>query len=382
MTARAARAAQAREVYLKHGVSLRVHLSRDEALTVTRVREAGLAERTWLVDGEEKFETRVLTPDAREDTSEADAMFESRAVAVVRSMATVMKSPGHDGVRLEGLWLESGTSIEALGNSQGFRGTQSAEQWACMLAIRTAGADADHLGWFEAEGNGLLPPDPPGLAAEAAGRVAASRNGSHRKGSPGRVLVDGALARQVLRAIGALFTATEESVGRVSAGLRVAGPEVSVRRAGAHERFDGEGVPRTQVILVEGGRARGVLTDRRLAGRFGLPLTGSATRASFRDYPAVAAPRDLEIRMVGKGFGGETADPLAQVPGRVTYLTEGRVLLAESGGRGLIQGRGFELQDGRVARPVSRCVLPGGPGEWLQNLTGAWDRGKTLLIDS
>src|SRR5262245_57881254 len=155
----AVRAVQAREVYLKRGLSVRVHRSALGAISVTHVDECGRATRTWPHDGEEEFETEAISVRTAE-LEELGRDFEARAAAVLSSIAEVMRSPGHGGVTLEDLWLESGRSIEALGSSDGFRGTQSLERWSCVVSVRTIGTGVGRLGWFEAEGVGLLPNDP------------------------------------------------------------------------------------------------------------------------------------------------------------------------------------------------------------------------------
>jgi predicted Zn-dependent protease len=203
------------------------------------------------------------------------------------------------------------------------------------------------------------------------------------------VVLDTAAASDLLRSLGGLFTASEETVEALRRGDRM-GPEGlrldEIPLEPEAPGWDGEGVARGSVRLVEDGRLVGLLTDLHSSRRFDLPPTGSARRPSFRDRP-LAGPSRLVMSLGGSEVSHE------ELLGRLApglYVTTGRLVPAETGPGGAFVGAGIWLDGGRVVRPVRGAVIPFRPLGLLRSICGsdspqAWTRGSEcgcLLISS
>jgi len=99
-------------------------------------------------------------------------------------------------------------------------------------------------------------------------------------------LVGGGLgAKAVQRGRSPLAGRLEEEVASAAFALHDDGREPS---GPASAPFDGEGVPRRRIALIEGGRLRSYLYDTYTANREGVNSTGSASRGSYRALPSVS----------------------------------------------------------------------------------------------
>jgi PmbA protein len=86
-----------------------------------------------------------------------------------------------------------------------------------------------------------------------------------------------------------------ERLGAEVAGERFVLRDDGVDPAGpASSPFDGEGVPRGRLALVEGGTLRSFLFDTYTANRGGVSSTGSAGRGGYRSMPR-ATPSNLVV---------------------------------------------------------------------------------------
>src|SRR5262249_16446040 len=137
---------------------------------------------------------------------------------------------------------------------------------------------------------------------------------------------------------------------------------------------DDEGTPTGRTVLIERGILRGYLQDRLNAALMRAPLTGNGRRQSFAHLPTPRMtntfmrageddPADI-IRSVDRGlyavaFGGGSVD-----------ITSGRFVFSAS--------EAYEIEGGRIGRPVRGATLVGNGPEVLTRITRV---GHDLALD-
>ncbi len=220
--------------------------------------------------------------------STASATPVDRAHAVARVCALAMQSKQTSA----GI-LSTGASAMALANSRGL--------WAAHRQTRAEFSvtmlDNDSSGWAKANSPDLRSLDPEALAASASQKCAASRN--PREVEPGRwtVILE---PSAVLDLVGSLFydfagTAIldQRSCFNKRMGKKLMGDNVTIRDDVTHPLqsgppFDGEGVPRQKVLLVDSGVPKNLVYARATAKKMkakatghGLPLPNQDGEAPF-----------------------------------------------------------------------------------------------------
>jgi PmbA protein len=120
--------------------------------------------------------------------------------------------------------------------------------------------------------------------------------------------------------------------------------------------FDGEGVPRRRIGLIEGGRLLSYLYDTYTANREAVTSTGSAARNGYRSQPTVS-PSNL---VVAPGKLSEAE--LLAAAGDGVYITD--VAGLHSGvnpvtGVFSVGASGREIRDGALAEPVREFTIAG-----------------------
>ncbi len=189
--------------------------------------------------------------------------------------------------------LSTGASAMALANSRGL--------WAMHRQTRAEFSvtmmDNDSSGWAKANSPDLRSLDPEALAASASQKATASRN--PREVEPGRwtVILEPAA---VLDLVGFLFydfagTAVldQRSCFNKRMGKKLMGENVTIRDDVTHPLqsgppFDGEGLPKQKVLLVDRGVPKNLVYARSTAKKMkakptghGLPLPNEAGEAPF-----------------------------------------------------------------------------------------------------
>lgn len=102
-----------------------------------------------------------------------------------------------------------------------------------------------------------------------------------------------AVLRRLIPALRGDFVAQQRSFLGDQLGQPIAAPQVTIRDnahllGGAASRpFDGEGVPTTNLTLVEKGELRSFLTDVGSAQKLGLPNTGNSGRDGYNSLPQI-----------------------------------------------------------------------------------------------
>ncbi len=194
----------------------------------------------------------------------------------------------------------------------------------------------------------------------------------------------------------------EFSVYRDMIGKMVASPSVTIVDDGSMPGLygsydiDDEGTPSQRTVLVEKGMLKGYLTDREMALRLGLPLTGNGRRASYRVPPqprmsnTFVEPGDgsLEdfISSVGHGLlvrqmgGGEVNPTSGDFVFHVTegYLIKGTSLLPVRGA--VLTGNGPDALKKIKGVGTSIKFVPGLCGKGGQSVP-VTDGQPALLVD-
>ncbi len=154
-------------------------------------------------------------------------------------------------------------------------------------------------------------------------------------------------------------------------GQKVAEPFVSIVDDGTHPHMrgsinvDDEGNAVEQTVLVDGGVLRGYLHDRISADHYGVPVTGSGRRQSFR-YPPL--PRMRNTYMLP---GPHTRDEI--------IASVDRGILAESFTNGQVQigagdftfyiKNGWLIEGGKLVRPIKDANIIGNGPDVLRKVT-------------
>jgi predicted Zn-dependent protease len=204
----------------------------------------------------------------------AAATPEERASAVAEAIGIVESS----GQTAAGIYSTDG-SIHVLLNSRGVSSWHS--ETTARFSITAMASDSS--GWAKASACSHLDLDPPALARSAATKAA--RSAAPRELAPGRytVILEPPAVLDLVGQMFADFSATAIRDGRSflndRVGTKLFGENVTIRddvrhplQAGAP--FDGEGVPRRPLALVEAGVVRDVAVSRQAAAAAGTAPTG------------------------------------------------------------------------------------------------------------
>jgi PmbA protein len=207
-----------------------------------------------------------------EPTSRATPEERARAVAAA---IRVVESQGQTAA---GIYSTGETEL-ALFNTRGV----AAMHRETMARFSITAMDADSSGWAKASGCRLTDFDPVTLAGTAAGKAAQSR--SPREIPPGRytVILEPAAVLDLAGQMFADFSATaledRRSFLNERVGTKLFGDNITIHddvydplQAGVP--FDGEGVPRQRLALVERGVVRQIAYCRQAAARAGAVPTG------------------------------------------------------------------------------------------------------------
>lgn len=173
----------------------------------------------------------------------------------------------------------SGTTFEALGNSKGLFSYHRGTHVECSVTM----CGPDSTGWAKAQGPHQKQVDTLELARRAALKATASSNPDPVK--PGRytVILEHSAFLDLLSYLWWDFTGTSHLDKRSSlldrVGEKVFGDNVTIEDDVYHHEqagcpFDGEGLARKKVTIVENGVLRNLVYGRRSANRMGVSPTG------------------------------------------------------------------------------------------------------------
>jgi PmbA protein len=219
-------------------------------------------------------EAQPVAEIARYDAATAAASPSDRAQAVAEAIRLVESA----GQTAAGIY-SNGETIEAILNSRGLAGWH--QETLAQFSI-TAMAD-DSSGWAKASAVSHSAFDPVALAGQASGKARLSKD--PREVAPGRytVILEPAAVLDLVGQIFGDFSATsvhdKRSFLTDRMGTRLFGENIHISDDVAHPLqagvpFDGEGIPRGKLALVEAGVPRELAYSRASAKRMGVAPTG------------------------------------------------------------------------------------------------------------
>ncbi|MGO9897302.1 MAG: TldD/PmbA family protein [Bryobacteraceae bacterium] len=332
----------------------------EEAIALTRLSEPDpgllpLAEPAAVNEGAQVERWHEPTASATPD---------DRARAVAEAIR-VVESQGQTAAGI----YSTGEADFALFNTRGV----AAKYRETMARFSITAMDADSSGWAKASGCRLTDFDPVELAGLAAGKATQSR--SPREIPPGRytVILEPAA---VLDLVGQMFgdfsaTALEDSRSFLNdrVGAKLFGDNITIHddvfdalQAGAP--FDGEGVPRQRLTLVERGVVRQIAYCRQAAARAGVEPTGHGFSLpnEYGEAPAnivIAGGRSSVEEMIASTDRGILVT-------RLWYIRE--VDPYEKIFTGMTRDGTFLVEDGRVTAGLRNFRFNQGLIEILSNV--------------
>jgi len=235
---------------------------------------------------------------------------------------------------------------------------------------------ADGAGWADAVAGSREGIDVDGVAATAVSKALASaRAQSVPPGEYTVVLEPSAVSALLLFAAYTGFGAQQIQDGSSflagHLGERIADEKVTIADDVYHPLtighvFDGEGVPRTAVSLIDHGVAKGVVHDRRTAKRMGCRTTGHAL-----PQPSVHGP--LPANLVLAAGSGATEDLIRDVD-RGILVTEFHYTNMVEPTRltltGMTRNGTFLIENGVVTRPIRNLRFTQSLVEALSRVSG------------
>ena len=210
-------------------------------------------------------------------------------------------------------------------------------------------------------------------AAEQAVRMLGAKGLGTRKAA---VVLDPRIATGFLGVIAPALTAEavqkDRSLFAGKLGQQVAGDKITIiddgTLAGAvmSSPFDGEGVPTSRTVLVNGGNLQGFLYNTYTAAKDGVSSTGNGTRGSFKSTPEVGVT-NLYIQP-----GNVTPDELIKDITDGIYITEvmGMHTANPISGDFSVGAAGILIENGQLTSPVRGIAIAGNILELLSAVDG------------
>ena len=329
----------------------------EQAIAITRLTEPDpdlppLAEEAEYPEGDRHFEETALT------TPEERARAVAEAIRVVES----------GGQTAAGIY-STGESSFVLLNSWG----ASAWHQETMARFSITAMAADSSGWAKGSACDRGALDPLALAQSASRKAAAAR--APRELAPGRytVILEPAAVLDLAGQMFSDFSATAIRDGRSflndRIGKKLFGDNITIHDDVAHPLqsgafFDGEGVPRKRLTLVERGVVRDIAYSRQSAALAGVEPTGHG-------FPLPNEYGEAPVNIVIAG-GDTTAEQMVATTGhgilvtRLWYIRE--VDPYEKIFTGMTRDGTFLVEGGRVTAGLRNFRFNQGLIEMLSNV--------------
>lgn len=245
------------------------------------------------------------------ETAELDAAARAKAVSKIIKLAT------RNNLSAAGT-ISSGAHLLAIGNSKGLLAVHKQSQAACSVTMDRSGS----TGWAKAEELSFADLDFSGLAERAAKTALANRDPSEIAPGKYNVILEPAAFLDLIAYLSFDFSATSHLdklscfVGKL--GQRVFGDNISITDDVTHPMqggapFDGEGLPRHAVTLVENGVLKNVVAGRRSAEKLGIKPTGHG-------LPEPNAEGEVPVNLVFSG-GDSSLEEMIAGQERAVLLT-------------------------------------------------------------
>ena len=263
-----------------------------------------------------------------------------------RSIKTIISIAEKEGLKSAGVYA-NGRISEAVGNSNGLFRFHTRSHLECSLTMTTP----DSSGWAKAQGPLYRMVDAEKMGLSAAEKAKRSSNPKEIEPGPYTVILEHSAALDMLGYLLWDFSATSHLDKRSSLldkiGTRVFGENINISDNAYQEEqagplFDGEGIVKQPVNLVEAGVLKNLLYGRRSAKRAGVESTGHS-------MPEPNAQGEFPMNLVVAGSNDSVDDLIAKVdrgvlltrvwyvrevdPGRkiVTGMTRDGTFLVENG---------------------------------------------------
>src|SRR5579885_729074 len=208
--------------------------------------------------------------DAR--TARCGASERARAVAAIIAVARASK------LNASGVFA-TGSHVTAIGNSEGLFGFHRRTEAECSITM----TGPDSSGWSKDNQTRASLIDARSLAEIAAKKARASANPIEIPAGRYDGILEPAAVLDLLGFLWQDFTGTSvtdklscflDKVGQKMLGDNITIVDDVTNQAQAGEPFDGEGLPRKTIVLVENGVIANLVHGRRSAARFGVQPTG------------------------------------------------------------------------------------------------------------
>lgn len=224
---------------------------------------------------------------SRFDTKTARFTAEDRS----RAVASIIDEARQCDLNASGTYT-SGASIYAIGNSEGLFAFYRQTEAGCSVTMTAANSS----GWAKAHSIKASQIDAKAMAASAAQKATASANPAEIPPGHYMVILEPSAVLDLLIFLWYDFAGTSHtdklSCFLNKVGQKVLGGNITIVDNVFHPLqtgtpFDGEGVPRTPVTLVENGVIKNLVHGRRSAQRFGVAPTGHgvAQPSGMGEYP-------------------------------------------------------------------------------------------------
>jgi PmbA protein len=266
----------------------------------------------------------------------------------------------------------------AISSSTGLAGEYEASDCFAYLQALAEGEGGRETGLGFGLARGPAGLDPEAIGSEAAERATAMIGAAKPSSRSCPVLLDPTVAASFAGLIGGSLSAAAVQRGRSPFAGRL-GEELASSSLVLHDDgrdpdgpasapFDGEGVPRRRLALIEGGRLSAYLYDTYTANREGGDSTGSASRHGYRSQPSVAAS-NLVV-----GPGSHSFAQLLSEAGDGIFVTD--VAGLHSGvnpvtGVFSVGASGRAIRGGELAEPLREFTIAGDLAAMIGTVTAA-----------
>lgn len=329
----------------------------EEAVALTRASEADPALLPL-------FEPETHTDTPRFDHETSNATPERRAQAVAEAIA-IVESAGQTAAGI----CSTMETVEALFNSKGLHECHVES----MANFSITALAQDSSGWAKASAVRLADLDPCALARSASGKAALSKDPVELPPGHYTVVLEPAAVLDLVGQIFGDFSATaiadQRSFLNDRLGKQLFGPKITIYDDVHHPLqsgapFDGEGVPRKRLTLVQNGVVKDLAYSRASAVKAGVAPTGHG-------FPLPNEVGEAPHNIVMEGGNTSLDQMIASVARgilvtRLWYIRE--VDPYEKIMTGMTRDGTFLIENGRVARGLRNFRFNQGVIELLNNV--------------
>ncbi len=278
---------------------------------------------------------------------------------------------------IESSSYQDGEVTVSVVNSHGMKLSYRGAYCGIYLALVAGEGDDSHTGFaldFSLKYNQLKPDLVGQKAARRAVQMLGAAPVATRKAA---VVLDPYVATGFLGLIGPALTGEAVQKGRSlfagKVGTRVASDKVTVIDDGAmpggiaSAPFDGEGVPTSRTVLIEGGVLKGYLYNTYTAAKDGVQSTGNGIRSTFKGTPEVGVT-NLFIEA-----GPISSEDIIKDTKNGLYVTEvmGMHTANPISGDFSVGVAGLLIENGELTRPVRGMAMGGNVVDFLAHVDAA-----------